>query len=168
MSGRFIWYIWQRPNGIPMEQPTKSYVGGGGGAARSSGGRKGTALRPPTAVIPHSINYNTYKNACGERTFGEKLSVNYKYKQAVNGVFPKWREKQRAGFGRAGGRGRRLEIVQKRRESRRERERAAACSFFYSFQSNFTAEASLYLHLPLRPSVSAAQQPDDDDDTTPF
>ena len=166
MSGRFIWYIWQRPNGIPMEQPTKSYVGGGGGAARSSGGRKGTALRPPTAVIPHSINYNTYKNACGERTFGEKLSVNYKYKQAVNGVFPKWREKQRAG-----GRTRTTSgnSAEKKRESERERERerAAACSFFYSFQSNFTAEASLYLHLPLRPSVSAAQQPDDDD-TTPF
>ena len=133
MSGRFIWYIWQRPNGIPMEQPTKSYVGGGrgGGAARSSGGRKGTALRPPTAVIPHSINYNTYKNACGERTFGEKLSVNYKYKQAVNGVFPKWREKQRAG-----GRTRTTcgNSAEEKRESERERERerAAASSILFN------------------------------------
>ena len=76
--GRFIWYIWQRPNGIPMEQPTKSYVGGGGGGAveERSCGRL-------TAVVPYSPFHklqHIYERASGERTFGGKLSVNYKYK----------------------------------------------------------------------------------------
>ena len=75
VSGRFIWYIWQRPNGIPMEQPTKSYVGGGGAAQRI--GAEADCCR--MFSTPHSINY-IYERASGERTFGGKLSENYKYK----------------------------------------------------------------------------------------
>ena len=101
--------------------------------------------------IPHSINYNTHTranertSASGERTFGGKLSVNYKYKHNTLSS-GEWRfpsmERETAGG--------RLEIVQKRRE--RKRERLLQLLLFFSIQFH-GGSVSL---LPFASSAAAA------------